>query len=658
MNRKHMGLIGLAMGLVLASGIPVSHPPFAWGREAPGRPHCARAAGERAGGSPPSDEILLLQAKSIFGHLPDKMPGSEQDTPVRIELGRMLYFEPGMSINRTQSCNSCHPLDLSHGGAENVPTSEGAMGKAGLRNAPTVLNAGFQIAQFWDGRAANLAEQAKGPILNPIEMGMPKPDLAVGRVRAMAKYQKLFPKAFPGEKNPITYDNIAEAIAAFERTLVTRGRFDRFLAGDTGALSGREKEGLAIFMNQGCIRCHGGPLLGGMLYQKIGIYHPYETKDLGRFEVTRAEGDKYVFKVPMLRNALLTAPYFHDGRVGTLPEAVDLMAWLQLDETLGQEQIDRIIRFLTAVVDEKRTTAPPPPGAGRQSWWNPPAPAAIPAGPEGDRIRRGYRLVTRTYQELGAPSGLQSPPAGSLLACRNCHQEAGTKQFGIPWVGVTGRYPRYLARTGKEVTLPGRINDCFERSLNGRALPEGGQDMQAIVAYMTWLGRKAPAQITGRGTLAFAPPAREANRGAGKEVYLVYCQGCHGMNGAGYRERSAGKAGENVVPPLWGEGSFNNGAGMARLLMAAAFVGGNMPLGTPWDRPVVSVDQAYDVGAYINGFDRPNMEDLDKDFPDRTQKPVDCPYPPYADDFPHKQHQYGPFQPIQAYYRNLREQKE
>lgn len=648
---RHETLIGVSLGFLLAAAS--LSPLSAWGTAQTGK-QTAGSAGRFAR----SDAVLLLQARSIFGRLPDRMPGSQQDTPARIELGRRLYFEKSLSVNRSQSCNSCHPIDKAHAGADNEPISKGAMGQFGSRNAPTVLNAGFQISQFWDGRARDLVEQAGGPICNPMEMGMPDPALVIKRVREIKTYRKLFPEAFPGQKAPITYDHIAEAIASFERTLISRSRFDRFLAGDAGALSGREKEGLRIFMNVGCIRCHSGPLLGGMLYQKLGIYHPYKTKDLGRYEQTKKEADKFVFKVPMLRNVTLTAPYFHDGSVATLAEAVDIMAWDQLDVTLKPEQIDRLLRFLTAVADQERTTASPPAGSSRQTRWHPPSPATIPLGRPGNLIRYGFRLISETH---AAPkpdrAGGSQTPAGNALACRNCHQERGTKQFGIPWVGVISRYPRFQARELREVDLPGRINGCFQRSLNGRALPKGGEEMKAIVAYMSWLSRDAPAALIGRGVPAIPYPDRQADLRQGKEIYKVYCQSCHGMNGAGYRSRSAGASGGPVVPPLWGKGSFNNGAGMHRLLIAAAFVRANMPLGTPWNRPVLSVGQAYDVAAYFNSFPRPTMRNLGKDYPDLAKKPIDCPYPPYADPFPQRQHRYGPFQPIKAYYRELKKQK-
>lgn len=305
----------------------------------------------------PNQKTLELQAKakSTFGKLPAKMPGSEKDTPEMVELGRKLYFDVRLSINDTQSCNSCHLLDNKKGGVDNKTTSTGAKGDIGDRNAPTVLNAGFHLAQFWDGRAKDLVEQAKGPILNPVEMAMPSEKAVVDKLSKIEEYPPLFAKAFPGQKNPLTYQNIAEAIAAFERTLITRDRFDDFMDGNLTALNTEELEGLELFLNTGCIQCHNGALLGGNSYRKTGQINAYEnTKDLGRFNVTKNDADKYVFKVPSLRNVALTSPYFHDGQVKTLEEAVTKMAYLQLNVQLEESKARKIAKFLNTLTDKER----------------------------------------------------------------------------------------------------------------------------------------------------------------------------------------------------------------------------------------------------------------------------------------------------------------
>lgn len=294
------------------------------------------------------------RAKSAFGVLPAKMPGSEKDTPDLIALGKMLYNERRLSVNDTQSCASCHILEGKKGGVDNAKFSTGAKGGLGGRNAPTSLNAGFHFVQFWDGRAVNLAEQAKGPILNPVEMGMPGEKAVIEKISGIQEYKEAFAKAFPGVKNPITYQNLAEAIAAFERTLITRDRFDDFMNGDDKALSKDEILGMQTFMAQGCTTCHIGPLLGGNSYRKMGQARPYETKDMGRYEVTKKEEDKFMFKVPSLRNADLTAPYFHDGSAATLSDAVAKMAFHQLGKDLSQQDVASIVKFLKALTDKER----------------------------------------------------------------------------------------------------------------------------------------------------------------------------------------------------------------------------------------------------------------------------------------------------------------
>jgi cytochrome c peroxidase len=297
---------------------------------------------------------LLTKASSIFGALPNKMPGSENDTPELIELGKKLYFETKLSVNNTMSCNTCHDIN-NMAGVDGKPTSPGALpGKIGTRNTPTVFNAGFQFAQFWDGRAPDLKEQAKGPILNPVEMAMPNEKEVVKVISSIPEYQDLFKKAFPNEKNPITFDNIAHSIAAFERTLVSKSRYDQWVTGDKNALTDEEKIGLKTFIEVGCITCHTGPLFGGNLYQKMGLVKPYSnTKDLGRFDVTKQESDKFMFKVSMLRNVALTAPYFHDGAVKTLEEAVKIMADINLGKQLTDDQLKSIVAFLKALTDPK-----------------------------------------------------------------------------------------------------------------------------------------------------------------------------------------------------------------------------------------------------------------------------------------------------------------
>ncbi|MCW8909249.1 MAG: c-type cytochrome [Gammaproteobacteria bacterium] len=298
---------------------------------------------------------LLKSALRVFNPLPEKMPGSENDTAERIALGKKLFFETRLSINNTQSCASCHRLDDGFAGVDNLPTSPGARGEPGTRNSPTVLNAGWQRTQFWDGRAENLVEQAKGPILNPIEMAMPDEQAVVKKIQDIKEYQDAFVTAFPKSKPAVTYHNIAEAIAAFERTLITPSRFDDFLNGDTKALTQLELQGLKTFIKLDCKQCHDGVLLGGEAFEKLGKKNPYDNQsDQGMYALTKDNDDRMFFKVSALRNVALTAPYFHDGKLATLSEAVRSMAWLQLDMKLTDQQVDEVTGFLRSLTDKSR----------------------------------------------------------------------------------------------------------------------------------------------------------------------------------------------------------------------------------------------------------------------------------------------------------------
>lgn len=310
---------------------------------------------------------LIDDSKEIFGTIPDKMPGGEVDTPELIQLGEKLYFEKRLSANDTQSCNSCHNVVGKAAGVDNLPTSPGAFGKNGVRNSPTVLNAGFHIAQFWDGRAKDLKEQAKGPILNPVEMAMPSASEVEKKIGQIPEYQELFAKAYPDSltkensntltrAQKITYDNITGAIAAFERTLKTQDRFDDFQKGNHKALSIEEQEGLEKFIATGCITCHVGPLLGGNSFRKLGQINPYEnSSDKGRQDLTKNSSDAFVFKVPSLRNVAITGPYFHDGKITTLEEAVKKMAHLQLGKDLSDSDTKLIVTFLKTLTDKNRS---------------------------------------------------------------------------------------------------------------------------------------------------------------------------------------------------------------------------------------------------------------------------------------------------------------
>jgi cytochrome c peroxidase len=260
----------------------------------------------------------------------------------------MLYYEPRLSRSQDISCNSCH--DLASYGVDNQPTSDGFKGQMGDRNSPTVYNAARHLAQFWDGRAPDVEAQAKGPILNPVEMAMPSEHVVVAVLESMPEYVDAFKKAFPGEEKPVTYDNMAKAIGAFERNLITPARWDAFVRGDQSALTPEEQAGFKMFTEAGCQACHNGTLLGGNSYQHLGAVKPYPREDdPGRLKVTGQESDRGVFKVPSLRNVEKTGPYLHDGKVATLEEAVRQMAEYQLGKTLTDQEVGRIVVFLRAL---------------------------------------------------------------------------------------------------------------------------------------------------------------------------------------------------------------------------------------------------------------------------------------------------------------------
>ncbi|MEW8541862.1 MAG: cytochrome c peroxidase [Candidatus Thiodiazotropha endolucinida] len=297
---------------------------------------------------------LIRKANRYFEALPQTMPGSENDTPARIELGKQLYFDTRLSINDTQSCASCHPLGDGRGGMDNLPTSPGARGELGDRNTPTVLNAGWQSSQFWDGRAEDLADQARQPILNPIEMGMPDEESVVKKLGAIPEYIEAFTKAYPDDAPPLSYANLAEAIAAFERTLRSESRFDDFIRGDKTALSTREQSGLNSFIRHNCIRCHDGPMLGGTLIEKLGVYKDFHnTEDKGRHRVTGDEADEMMFKVASLRNVAITGPWFHDGSGKTLEDVIRTMGSIQLDIELKEDEVADIAAFLATLTGKE-----------------------------------------------------------------------------------------------------------------------------------------------------------------------------------------------------------------------------------------------------------------------------------------------------------------
>lgn len=305
-----------------------------------------------------SADPLQQKAQKAFKPIPAAAPALKNNpsTPAKVDLGKMLFFDPRLSSSWLISCNTCHNLSL--GGVDLLETSIGHGWQKGPRNSPTVLNAVFNIAQFWDGRAKDLKEQAMGPVQAAVEMNS-TPDRTVKTLRSIPAYVDKFKQAFPGESDPVTFENMARAIETFEAALVTpRSRFDQYLGGDQNGITSSEKKGLELFLAKGCVSCHSGVNLGGTGYFPFGVVEKpgadiLPTTDKGRFEVTRTASDEYVFKSPSLRNIALTAPYFHTGKVWDLRQAVAIMGSAQLGATLNQAETEAIVAFLQTLTGEQ-----------------------------------------------------------------------------------------------------------------------------------------------------------------------------------------------------------------------------------------------------------------------------------------------------------------
>ena len=297
------------------------------------------------------EEALLKQAKTIFGPLPQVMTFKKNPiTPQKVQLGKILFYETRISVDGTVSCARCHPIGLY--AADGLRKAVGNNCKINPRNAPTILNAAGQISAHWIGNRADVEDQARQSVIGPPSFGMPSYEAVENKLKEIRGYTDLFEKAFPGEANPITVDNFAKSVGAFERTLVTPSAFDAFVKGDRSALKALQKRGLKAFMEIGCMTCHSSAYFGGQMYEEFGVVEPYwkytksDPIDEGRYAVTKSEADKYVFKVPVLRNVEKTAPYFHDGSVGKLENAVWIMAKIQLGKDLDKTQIEEVVTFL------------------------------------------------------------------------------------------------------------------------------------------------------------------------------------------------------------------------------------------------------------------------------------------------------------------------
>jgi cytochrome c peroxidase len=369
-------------------------------------------------------------------------------TDEQITLGRLLFDDPRLSADGTVTCASCHRLG--NYGADNLATSPGLRAQRGTRNTPTVMNAAGSFAEMWDGRAASVEDQARLPILNPREMGMADVSHVESALRGIPAYEAAFRRAFPGEAEPRTLDNAARAIGAFERGLATPGRWDRFLRGDRAALTGAEKEGLRTFLNVGCMVCHTGPVLGGSMFERVGVVEPWPNQsDQGRYEVTHQAVDRMVFKVPTLRNVEKTAPYFHDASAATLEEAVHEMGAHQLGLELEGQEVAAIVTWLRSLTGELPSSYIEPPlsvdtsqdvtGCGAspladcplQGWMKANARDALRAG-DFARLTRSFTRMASLgrpeYPEWSVFANAGAEAAGSAdleavrKACGDCHR--------------------------------------------------------------------------------------------------------------------------------------------------------------------------------------------------------------------------------------------
>ena len=326
-----------------------------------------------------ADDPLMKQAQATFEPIPLEPPslkGGGAATQAKVELGKALFFDPRLSQAHNISCNTCHQIGL--GGVDLLPTSIGHKSQRGSRNAPTVFNSVFNKAQFWDGRAADLQEQASGPMQNPLEMGMTA-DHVIETLKGVPGYAKMFKDAFPSEAEPVTLPNAASAIAAFEGTLLTpNAPFDKYLRGDADALTAEQKDGLKLFLDKGCAGCHAGINVGGQTYAPFGVVERPGARilpptDKGRLIVTHTANDEYVFRVPQLRNVELTPPYFHSGSSWDLKQAVAVMGTSQLGQKLSDEEVSKIAAFLRSLTgDQPQVTYP----------ILPPSTAATPRPPQ------------------------------------------------------------------------------------------------------------------------------------------------------------------------------------------------------------------------------------------------------------------------------------
>jgi cytochrome c peroxidase len=342
----------------------------------------ALLAGCRSASTQDESSDISPQHLYMFSALRAPAPPSGVNA-LRVNLGRRLYYDEHLSKNESISCNDCHQL-TKYGVDPRHAVSNGWDGTPGGRNSPTVYNAGLQFVQFWDGRAPTLAAQASGPMMNPVEMGMPEAATVLAYIHANPNYVKEFKAAYSGMKDPIVMENVTDAIAAFEEGLLTPSRWDKYLQGEVNALSDEEQKGLRVFLDSGCASCHAGEAMGGNSYAQLGAYRnwPDQKSDTGRFAVTHQDRDRMYFKVPMLRNVAETGPWFHNGKVQTLDEAVRLMSQYETGKKLSDREVASIVSFLHVLTGEipqqyiQKPSDEPNPSqaahqAGRAAQFNP-----------------------------------------------------------------------------------------------------------------------------------------------------------------------------------------------------------------------------------------------------------------------------------------------
>ncbi|TGM34887.1 cytochrome-c peroxidase [Leptospira levettii] len=297
---------------------------------------------------------LQQRAKNQLGSLPNSPPGSEDDTEAKIKLGNKLFRDINLSANQIQACVTCHLIDGRSAGMDRQTTPRGTFGQLGKRNTPTIFNVGYNSVLFWDGRRNSLYDQAIDPFINPMEMSLSSESELIQKIQNDPSYSEYFANAFPSNPN-INLHNVKLSISAFERSLVSKSKFDDFVLGNLLIFNRQELDGLNIFLDVGCTNCHSGYLLGGNHLSKLESVSLYNPNDFGKFEVTGDSNDRYVFKIPSLRNVTLTQPYFHDGSVTSLKETIGRMNEFKLNRRLTSSEIDLLIVFLKTLSDKTKS---------------------------------------------------------------------------------------------------------------------------------------------------------------------------------------------------------------------------------------------------------------------------------------------------------------